>query len=171
MKHCHKKSTRDQDEEIEVIIKNKVSLLSIMGLIPFLSLSFGVWFIPFNLPYEALCLPFFLFSLMINSFLSGNLWSYNLDQRISPIVPIIFFFLPLAVFFVMTIITYNSLQLGPILGLSAVLAFISSFLGIYFYELKNKEHEPYYSRLRLRLTAVVVICHLSWAAFFIRIIT
>lgn len=171
MKHCHKKSTCDQDEEIEVIIKNKVSLLSIMGLIPFLSLSFGVWFIPFNLPYEALCLPFFLYALMINSFLSGNLWSYNLDQKISPIVPIIFFFLPLALFFVMTIITYNSLQLGPILGLSAVLAFISSFLGIYLYELKNKEHEPYYSLLRLRLTAVVVICHLSWAAFFIRIIT
>jgi len=108
---------------------------------------------------------------MINSFLSGNLWSYNLDQKISPIIPIIFFFLPLALFFVMTIITYNSLQLGPILGLSAVLAFISSFLGIYLYELKNKEHEPYYSLLRLRLTAVVVICHLSWAAFFIRIIT
>ena len=142
-----------------------------MGLVPFVLLSFGVWFIPYNLPYEALCLPFFLYALMINSFLSGNLWSYNLDLRMSPIVPIIFFFLPLALFFMMTIITYNSLQLGPILGLSAVLASISSFLGIYLYESKNKEHQPYYLLLRRRLTVVVVICHLSWAAFFIRIIS
>ena len=151
-------------------IENKVKLLSYLGLIPFLSLSFSVWFLPYNVPYETLCLSFFFYALMINSFLSGNLWSYNLERKINPFIPIIFFFLPILFFLVVIMLTYQAFQLGASLGLSATLSFIASFCGIYIYERRTVEHEDYYSNLRLQLTLVVVTCHLSWVIFFLNIL-
>ena len=149
---------------------NQVRWLGNLGLIPFLVLSFGVWFLPYNVPYETVCLSFFFYALMINSFLSGNLWSYNLERRISPIVPIAFFFLPILFFLFLLWLTYEAFQLGASLGLSATLSFIASFTGMYFYEKRTVEHEDYYSNLRLQLTLVVVTCHLSWVIFFLNIL-
>tara|TARA_B100001123_G_scaffold403041_1_gene491147 strand:- start:955 stop:1425 length:471 start_codon:yes stop_codon:yes gene_type:complete len=150
--------------------ENKVKLLGYLGLIPFLSLSFFVWFLPYNVPYETLCLSFFFYALMINSFLSGNLWSYNLERKINPSIPIIFFFLPILFFLVVIMLTYQAFQLGASLGLSATLSFIASFCGIYIYEKRTVGHEDYYSNLRLQLTLVVVTCHLSWVIFFLNIL-
>ena len=149
---------------------NKVKLLGYLGLIPFLFLSFGAWFLPYNVPYETLSLSFFFYALMINSFLSGNLWSYNLERRISPIVPIVFFFLPILFFLFLLWLTYEAFQLGASLGLSATLSFIASFSGMYFYERRTIVHEDYYSNLRLQLTLVVITCHLSWVIFFLNIL-
>ncbi|MEC9415474.1 MAG: DUF3429 domain-containing protein [Pseudomonadota bacterium] len=150
---------------------NKVRFLSILGLIPFVLSSFGVWFIPFNLPYEVILMPFFLYALMINSFLSGNLWAYNLQQRRNPLLPIVFFFMPIVVFAIVGFTAYQAFQLQPLLGLSAVFAFMTSFASIYLYELKTQRHDDYYMRLRFFLTLIVIVCHVCWVVFFARILS
>tara|TARA_B100000579_G_C22673000_1_gene776544 strand:- start:445 stop:930 length:486 start_codon:yes stop_codon:yes gene_type:complete len=149
---------------------NQVKLLSNLGLIPFLFLSFGAWFLPYNVPYETLCLSFFFYALMINSFLSGNLWGYSLEKKINPFIPIIFFFLPILFFLVVILLTYQAFQLEASLGLSASLSFMLLFSGIYLYEKRIIKHEDYYSLLRLRLSTIVIICHLSWVIFFANIL-
>jgi len=152
-------------------VNNKVRFLSIFGLTPFVLSSFGVWFIPFNLPFEAVFMLFFLYALMINSFLSGNLWAYNLQLRRTPLLPIIFFFIPIGVFAIVGFTAYQAFQLQPLLGLSTAFAFMLSYAGIYLYESRAQRYDDYYMRFRFLLTVIVIVCHVSWIVFFVRILS
>ena len=131
--------------------KQKIQLLGYSGLLPFIILPLLMLLNEGG--SKNIFEWFFVYSLLIYTFLTGSFWSLSIQSNKEPTYPILLFFLPL---FVAAIFSFVFNQED-----SLILALLSSFFIAYFYELKTFDHEMYYQQMRLILSTVVIISHIG----------
>jgi len=158
-----------------VKVSKAVQLLGTLGLIPFVLPSIMVWNLSVNTPAEFLFLIFCVYSLLVCSFLTGTIWTFNINLNRSPLGSILLFFMPLASSFLLMALFNQALALSVvnvnaiegIVSIALVGSLLLSYLILYVYEIKLFEHEDYYKNMRRWLTLAVVSAHVSWLVFFI----
>ncbi|MEC7729484.1 MAG: DUF3429 domain-containing protein [Pseudomonadota bacterium] len=137
-------------------------LVGIAGLIPFIGLLAGLFFMP---QYSVALLGFFyLYSAGILAFMAGVYWpiAMQLDNCCYPLSPLMTMLLS-QVFFV-------AAGIGLLLPVSGqIVLYTSAYLALYLVDARwMKVYWPaWYLRLRLVLTSVVLVCQLTAAAWFL----
>jgi hypothetical protein len=137
-------------------------LVGIAGLIPFLGLLAGLFFMP---QYSVALLGYFyLYSAGILAFMAGVYWpiAMQLDNCCYPLSPLMTMLLS-QVFFV-------AAGVGLLLPVSGqIVLYTSAYLALYLVDARwMKVYWPaWYLRLRLVLTSVVLVCQLTAAAWFL----
>jgi hypothetical protein len=118
--------------------------LGYLGLIPFVYLTTGLPIPGVFAPIEA----FTLYSLVILVFMAGTLWRHGAKTSLfSNVVTLAGFF--------------GFLLLTPV-SLLFLLGLLFLALWIWEWQLLRPDYSAAYWRLRCRLTAVVIICHIIW---------
>lgn len=130
-------------------------LVGIAGLIPFLAAIISLFVAQYET--ELVLHYFYLYSAGILAFMAGVYWplAMQLDDRCYPLSPLVTMLLS-QVFFL-------SAGIGLLLPLTAqVILYTVAYLGLYFVDAKwMRVYWPdWYLRLRLGLTAVVLVCQI-----------
>ena len=130
--------------------KQKVQLLGYSGLLPFIILPLLMLLNEGG--SKNIFEWFFVYSLLIYTFLTGSFWALSILSNKEPTYPILLFFLPLLSTAIFSSI-FNQED-------SLILALLSSFFVAYLYEKNVFDHEVYYQQMRLILSTVVMISHI-----------
>ena len=135
-------------------------LVGIAGLIPFIAMIAGLFFMPQH--SVALMGYFYLYSAGILAFMAGVYWPIAMQlDNCYPVSPLVTMLLS-QVFFV-------AAGIGLLLPTSGqILLYTIAYLALYLVDARWMQvyWPAWYLRLRLVLTSVVVACQLSTAAWF-----
>tara|TARA_A100000164_G_C21899883_1_gene769938 strand:- start:758 stop:1240 length:483 start_codon:yes stop_codon:yes gene_type:complete len=151
--------------------KNKIKIFGYSGLIPFVLLSLIIWNSSEIWIIDMIFYLFCLYSLLIHSFLTGNLWTLSINQDKNVGIAIILFLSPLLLY-VSTLFFFSFFQLQNIFQnklekIILILILNLNFILVLIIEMKIFKSETFYKKMRFNLTAIVTFCHISIGLFII----
>ncbi|NMT62908.1 DUF3429 domain-containing protein [Marinobacter orientalis] len=139
-------------------------VVGIAGLLPFLAAILGL----FMMPAKSLTIIsyFYLYSAGILAFMAGIYWplAMQLENRCYPISPLVTMLLS-QVFFI-------TAGIGLLLPVAAqIVLYTAAYLGLYVVDARwMKVYWPdWYLKLRLVLTAVVLLCQIAAGTWFLMV--
>ena len=141
-----------------MILQDQVKIFCYLGLIPFILIPIISWISPkIAIDYYLIQL-FFIWSIMMATFMAGTLWGLSIKSNESILSSIIIFSL---VFLLSLFITFSN-ENYSILCLFILLLI---YEYIYFSERKLIEKIDWYKEIRFHLTFSIRICHLLMIGF------
>ena len=141
-----------------MILQDQVKIFCYSGLIPFIFIPIVSWISPKIAFDYYLILFFFVWSIMMATFMAGTLWGLSIKSNESILSSIITFSL---VFLLSLFITFSA-ENYLILCLFALLLI---YEYIHFSERRLIEKIEWYREIRFHLTFSIRICHLLMIGF------
>lgn len=144
-----------------IAVSRLAIVVGIAGLLPFLAAILGLFMMPAK--SIAIISYFYLYSAGILAFMAGIYWplAMQLENRCYPISPLVTMLLS-QVFFI-------SAGIGLLLPVAAqIVLYTVAYLGLYVVDARwMRSYWPeWYLRLRLALTAVVLLCQVAAGTWF-----